>query len=1034
MSGGNYGVLLVTYSVAVTNTVATLTSTHISGATTGIGLLDETGTDSFVPSLTASNNAITGNATGLSNPTSGNANAANNWWGCAAGPGNPGCDSVTGTATTNPVLGAMPITTRHVATTGFDAGNCAAPNAPCATFAYAQTRAFDGDIVLAAAGTYNQRTTITKTLTLRGAQHGVDGRTRTGQPETIMNDPAGAFEVTANDVVIDGFTFRNAVNTSWQGVAVYLRATASGYLIQNNIFTENIFGLYLNSSGAKQTVVRRNLFQNNNQPGSASGNGIYSDQGASNILIEENLFTQQNNAAMVLTAVPPPANANITVRANEVTNSAGMSFYHTTNLTVTNNSFTGITKTAVLLGGGTANSLITGNSFTDGKRSSIVVFNLYSAGLNSNVTIATNAITQSIGALQFDGPAIGLGEVNGANVLSNTIAFSGSGTVSQVQGIAVGTSSTTNVTIRNNGLSASGVSGLSEFAAIKLHNTLGASASVDIRNNLITGFQTGILADALANGAGITVVDNSLGGNTSGFTNTGAAIVAEGNWWGSFRGPTTVANPGGNGAALSGSVDFSPWLGDGTNNGGAPGFLPNQTPKYGLAAVLLFATQPAHTGTFQQPLTTQPVVRAEDGLGHLAINFQSPVTLTANPPAGVSGAAVTGPNPTTAVDGVVTFSGIGVNHAGAGWTLTASASGVTSATSAPFDLAKANQTISFAALPNKLTTDPPFPVTATASSGLTVTFSAVGQCSVSGNTVTLLGAGPCAIIASQAGNGDFNAAAPVAQLFQISTPPVIGPATSIQVIATPVGDVRGDPGATVVYSVTVVNQTGQAGTFTFENASDSSAFPMSGLPVSGVQIAAGGSATQRVGIVIPANATRGQLSINKVRVSTVQGTITYDQTVDLVAVVNEGAPDLRVRITRTPAFAEPGALLRYTVTYTSPVRSSPNVVLQVTLPSGQLVDFVSATDGITPDTSGVLTWPSVASVPANGVVTKEIVVRVKPGAAIGSLLRLRADVTTSVSGQGISGESSATDDTFVGRRILVPFSQVRAGAEAQRSR
>ena len=81
---------------------------------------------------------------------------------------------------------------------------------------------------------------------------------------------------------------------------------------------------------------------------------------------------------------------------------------------------------------------------------------------------------------------------------------------------------------------------------------------------------------------------------------------------------------------------------------------------------------------------------------------------------------------------------------------------------------KQNQTITFAALPNKTAGDSSFPISASASSGLKATFSASGQCSISGNVVTLKGAGSCTITAHQAGDASFNAAPDVAQSFLIS--------------------------------------------------------------------------------------------------------------------------------------------------------------------------------------------------------------------------------------------------------------------------
>ncbi|HSD46184.1 MAG TPA: FG-GAP-like repeat-containing protein [Pyrinomonadaceae bacterium] len=81
---------------------------------------------------------------------------------------------------------------------------------------------------------------------------------------------------------------------------------------------------------------------------------------------------------------------------------------------------------------------------------------------------------------------------------------------------------------------------------------------------------------------------------------------------------------------------------------------------------------------------------------------------------------------------------------------------------------KADQTITFGPLPNKTVVDPDFAVSATASSGLSVTFVATGQCTLRGNTVHLTSAGSCTIIASQAGDGNFNPAPDVAQTFTIT--------------------------------------------------------------------------------------------------------------------------------------------------------------------------------------------------------------------------------------------------------------------------
>ncbi len=81
---------------------------------------------------------------------------------------------------------------------------------------------------------------------------------------------------------------------------------------------------------------------------------------------------------------------------------------------------------------------------------------------------------------------------------------------------------------------------------------------------------------------------------------------------------------------------------------------------------------------------------------------------------------------------------------------------------------KADQTITFGTLAAKAFGDPDFTVSATASSSLSVNFSAAGNCTVANSTVHLTGVGACTITASQAGDSNYNAATPVDQSFTIA--------------------------------------------------------------------------------------------------------------------------------------------------------------------------------------------------------------------------------------------------------------------------
>ena len=83
-------------------------------------------------------------------------------------------------------------------------------------------------------------------------------------------------------------------------------------------------------------------------------------------------------------------------------------------------------------------------------------------------------------------------------------------------------------------------------------------------------------------------------------------------------------------------------------------------------------------------------------------------------------------------------------------------------------VSKKSQTITFNSLSNKTYGDVDFTVSATASSGLATTFSASGDCTVSGATVNITGAGSCDITAHQVGDGTYNLAPDVSRSFNIN--------------------------------------------------------------------------------------------------------------------------------------------------------------------------------------------------------------------------------------------------------------------------
>ena len=92
-----------------------------------------------------------------------------------------------------------------------------------------------------------------------------------------------------------------------------------------------------------------------------------------------------------------------------------------------------------------------------------------------------------------------------------------------------------------------------------------------------------------------------------------------------------------------------------------------------------------------------------------------------------------------------------------------------------FSIRKEAQEITFEDISDKFITDEPFDLTATASSGLPVSFNIVeGPVSIEESTITILGSvGQVTIAATQEGDGQYYPADTVSKTFQISLPPSI---------------------------------------------------------------------------------------------------------------------------------------------------------------------------------------------------------------------------------------------------------------------
>ena len=115
----------------------------------------------------------------------------------------------------------------------------------------------------------------------------------------------------------------------------------------------------------------------------------------------------------------------------------------------------------------------------------------------------------------------------------------------------------------------------------------------------------------------------------------------------------------------------------------------------GVPTKLVFGTQPSNTAA-NAPISPVVTVMVEDATNHVVTSSAASITLAigTNPGAG----ALSGTTTVSAVNGVATFSSLAINNQGIGYTLTATSSPLTGATSSAFNITLA-QALAFAVQP-----------------------------------------------------------------------------------------------------------------------------------------------------------------------------------------------------------------------------------------------------------------------------------------------------------------------------------------------
>lgn len=251
------------------------------------------------------------------------------------------------------------------------------------TIQSAVTFATAGDTINVAAGTYAEAVAINKSLTLLGAQSGVNeaGRTFGAASESTLkpnggsanlNGVFGVFNVSAANVTIDGFSVGVNGAITGPGGGIYQSSTTAGYTVKNNIVNGFAGRIGINvAAGASNASVRGNRVENGEPAGlgvyfsngatgevvdntiTGTGDGVFLE-GANTINITSNTFANLSGVGIGIGQFPGVQNgANIAVTGNEFNNVTTI---------VNNDSAATVELKASSINGGPAVTPVFGNS------------------------------------------------------------------------------------------------------------------------------------------------------------------------------------------------------------------------------------------------------------------------------------------------------------------------------------------------------------------------------------------------------------------------------------------------------------------------------------------------------------------------------------------------------------------------------------------------------------------------------------------------------------------------------------------------
>src|SRR5438093_105601 len=344
---------------------------------------------------------------------------------------------------------------------------------------------------------------------------------------------------------------------------------------------------------------------------------------------------------------------------------------------------TGYTLTAVATGLSGATSV--GFNITAGAATELVfTVEPSNAAAGSAITPAVHVTAQDAHgniATAFTGTVtLGLGTNPGGGTLSGTA------TAAAVNGVA---------TFANVSINKAGTGYTLTAAATGVTGTTSAAFNVTAGGATRPVFtvqpSNAIAAAAITPAVQVTAQD-ALGNTDPSFSGSVTMAFGVNPAGGTLSGTTTVA-------AVGGVATFSTLRVDKSGTGyalsaTATGLSAATSTPFnvtsGTATRLAFTVQPTNTMA-GATITPAVEVTAQDAFGNTVPGFTGNVTAAITPGTGAPGATLSGTRTVAAVGGVATFSGLSIDKTGTvtggtGYTLSATATGLAGATSAPFDI------------------------------------------------------------------------------------------------------------------------------------------------------------------------------------------------------------------------------------------------------------------------------------------------------------------------------------------------------------